>query len=503
MRLAFWNRAPKTPDEVAARIKAKAERRAAKIHASGKAASMLDDAREGHYRRSIAVRVIDWSGKSLLIAALLIIMAGYWYDILFYTQQTDNLLIMIGLLVFAIVARTVASAGDVILHWTRSDSDDAGQVALVGSGSLRRWLRALWVASILACSFATLSFFSSGHESRQTAQAGITTIESTSDASKAERIAVLEGQRASAKVLMDTAIATAQDTIDSTRDQVAGLSREDNVTIREANANKDKALAKFEAKSDEIDAAINVIQLEREAVADTAAVSRVTAVPFLAVYKFLSRMGGTAKGWAIGGAFFFALLFELLCAKLMAISFFLMKMTSRVAKQIQMREASEEMNTRIELQRMRSNIELDEIRLNALHMQERAEADIELARRERQVEKAKSQAEALREGRPWVDPDEMLEEQAELIRAENQAKIEKMRAQAKALREGEVDPDDLPEDLSSNDNNEEKPDPTKPMDDADHWIQKSIDARRFLKEARGFRIPVPETLSARETEPAA
>jgi hypothetical protein len=463
-----FNRPPKTPEELEARISDKAARRAAKIAAKGKARTRLDEAREGHASTSLAVHTINWAGYLVFAAAVLIILGGYWYDLLFYAQQSDNPGIIAGLLVFAFVIRTVAAFGDVILHATKPESgrrfrwrlqlwksieelppeeeDDAlglksfAHKSEKGDGD-RSWLRVLWVSSIVACSFATVSFFSAGHETRQAASQNISAQETTITSTKNARIAALEKQKTEAATARDTAVKAADKTIQGVKDETPNVSADDNITIRDANASKNQAAADYNAAAREINAQINAINSEEEAELKGVTTARVGAAPFLTVYSFLARLAGTAEFWAIAGALFFALLFELLCAKLLAIVSVVIKALKRIAKTIQMREAADEMHARIALERMRSNIELEGIRLRAAAAHERGMADIDLARREREVEKARAHADALREGVAWIDPDELLEETAALQRAENSVRIRKLRERAEKLLAGEVDPD--------------------------------------------------------------
>ena len=437
-----FKRTPKAPEILEQEIAERAARKAAKITANGRARTRLDEARDGLPARSLSVIIVTWSGRAALAAALLIIAAGYWYDLLFYGQQHHDWVVVLGLIAFAIVVRTVATAGDVILHETkpenrRATDPDDGIRAIIGNNKGVRWsLRVMWIACIVACSFATLSFFSAGHEARQTETAGINTTETAIKASKETRIAALEKQKAEAAEARDTAWAAADKTISGIQDETPGISASDNETIRDANQSKDEATSAYNEALKDLNTKIDNINAEQETELKEVVVQRVTAQPFMSVYKFLSRLFGTPEGWAILGAWFFAILFEFLCAKLLSTVFALMKVLKRVAKALEMQEAADEMHARIALERMRSNIELDSIRLKATHAQERAMADIELAQRERLIEKARAQAEALRTGTVWIDPDELLEEEAALKRAEINVRIKELRDQAADILAG-------------------------------------------------------------------
>lgn len=443
-----FKRSPKAPEVLEQEISEKAARRAARISAKGKARTRLDEAREGApARRSLSVLIVHWSGYAALIAAGVIILAGYWYDLLFYGQQHDNILIVIGLLAFALVVRTVATSGDVILHWSkpenrRAEDPDNGLKALIGDNNAVRFsLRVMWIGSIIACAFATLSFFSAGHEARQNQQTDITATETGITTSKKERIEALEKQKTEAVEARDSAILSADKTIQSVKDEAPTVSAADNETIQTANGSKDAANAAYAATVAGLNGQINAINAEKETELKEVTVERAAAVPFLSVYKFLSRAVGTPDGWQIAGALFFSALFELLCAKLLSTVFALLKVLKRIARSIEMRDAADEMQARISLERMRSNIEIDAIRLKAAQAQERATADIDLALRERMIEKARAQAEALRAGVVWVDPDDLLNVQTALARAETEAKIRKIEERAAKIASGEIDPD--------------------------------------------------------------
>lgn len=493
-KLPSMKRAPKTPEQLEQAIAEKAARRAARIMAKGRAQTKLDEARDGAPAKPLAVLIVNWSGYAALFAAIAIIAAGYWYDLLFYGQQHHDWVVVVGLIAFAFVIRTVATAGDVILHWSkperrRTDDPDDGLKALIGDNKGVRWsLRVMWIACIIACSIATLSFFSAGHEARQSEQADITTTETGITASKKERIDALDKQKAEALAARNDAWAAADKTIQSVKDEAPTVSAADNQTIQTANASKDAATTAYNEAVAALNTQINTINAEKETEMQAVTVQRVTAQPFMSVYAFLSRLFGTPEGWAIVGAWFFAALFELLCAKLLSTVFALLKVLKRVARAIEMREAADEMNARIALERMRSNIEVDAIRLRSAAAQERALADIELAQRERMVEKARAQAEAIRTGTVWVDPDNLLNVETELRRVEAEAKIRKIQERAAKIASGEIDPDAPEKDSAA----------SQRARDAGH-------ASDHSKKAKGIdkRIPVRDWRDEEELDMAA
>lgn len=493
-------RPPKTPEVLEAEIAERAARRAARISAKGKARTKLDEARDGVPVRSLLVLIVRWSSLAALMAAILIILAGYWYDLLFYSQQHTSFMVVVGLIAFAVVVRTVATAGDVILHNTRPGKDPEGKKGgffrgmVTDNYGVRMSLRVMWIGSILACSVATLSFFSAGHETRQATSAGLETTEKAITDSKAGRIAALSAQKAEALEARDTAIRAADQTIANVKDNVEGLSAADNETLRQADEAKNTATSDYNQTLKALNAQINKINSEKETEIKEVTVDRVTAVPFLTVYKFLSRWFGTAEAWTIAGAWFFAILFELLCAKLLSTVFALMKVLRHVAQKIELQEAADEMQSRIALERMRANIEIDAIRLRAAQAQERAAADIELAHREREIEKARAQAEALRTGTVWIDPDELLKEETALRQAENDVRIRKLREQAEKVLAGE-EATDAPKEPQRGapdekappeapEKTEEKPEPKDEEPVKDDTFESDTDEDPRIKQAR-------------------
>lgn len=442
-----------SPEEVEKSIADRAARRAAKLAAKGKAASLLEDAREGYRPKSLAVRTVEGSGVILFVAALAIIAAGYLYDILFYGAQSSNVFIIIGLVIFAFVIRSLAAFGDVMLHWTKPDKDgetDDDQLQglkqlsrrMVKNDADRNWLRVLWIMSIIACSFATVSFFSMGHESKQRAAQNIEATTGVIANTRQVRIDALEQQKGEAATARDAAIAAADATIKGVEDEFGGVNTQDNITIRDANASKNTALATYNRTVADLNKQINDINAETGLRQEGQQEQKNESAPMQSVYVFLARGPGTAEQWAIAGAWFFAILFELLIAKLLAIVSVLNKVMKRIAKGIQMREAADEMHARLAIQKMRSNIDLEDIRLKAAAAKERALADIDLAQQEREVQKAQAQAEALRDGRVWIDPDEMLQVKAELEKAENHARMQKMKDRTERILSGDLDPDE-------------------------------------------------------------
>jgi len=444
----FWkSKAPPSPNALKEGISEKAERRAAKIIAKGASRTLIERAKAEHHSESLGVKTVRWSSYILFFAGILIIGVGYWFDVVFYTQQSDIWYVSIGLLLFAIVIRSIAALGDVMLHWTKpgadkSEDEDAFGIkdlatGIIKSDSDRHWLRIMWIGSIAACFIATLSFFSAGHEARQDAGAGIEQSQTTLTDTKQTRIDALEAQRTAAKEARDTALAEANATIQSVRDETPNVSASDNQTIQKAEDSKVRATDRYNDKSDEIDALINQIRAEEAEETVLLTEQKNASPPFISVYEFLSRGFGTANGWAIAGAWFFSVLFEIICAKLLAVISALTKWLRRIAKSMSLREATDSMTARIALDRMKSNIEIESLRLEAQRRQEEADAEIELALRLRAADKARAQAEALRNGVPWVDPDILVNEQANLERAKIDKQIADMRAEAERLRNGE------------------------------------------------------------------
>ena len=118
MNIKFWDKGtPSTPEEIGEAILGKAEREAAKIVAEAGRRKKLAEA--GKQTMSAAIFLIRATSWGVLGAAAIISLAGYWYDALFYWQQSDNLAIQIGLLALALTLRTLSISIPVVLQWAK------------------------------------------------------------------------------------------------------------------------------------------------------------------------------------------------------------------------------------------------------------------------------------------------------------------------------------------------------------------------------------------------
>lgn len=505
MRFPFQNlfktkSEPLSPEDIAS----KAEEQSKRIEAEIDARAVLEKARRKREKRSMSGWLVTITGVVFILAALAIVSAGYWYDFLFYGSQSDNIGIIVGLIAFAGVARTCAVFLPVALDATKPDQDKDDKSGFLKFVQLapehRAFIKVLLVGAICVCSIPTLSFFVSGHDSDTQNQASqVQDIDAFKARKKARIDAIYKGLDTS-KETRDFAVNEAQKSIDAVKDENPGVSIADNETIRSATQTKQAAIDAYTVILSEKQSTIEAIEAEVFVGSDGEVIAHPTAAPFKAVYRYLSQLVGTEEIWAAIMGGFFAVMFELFCAGLTFLSFILIKVLPRAAQAIEMRHASDHVEAQLKLDRMQADIELGALRLKdeleqerlraeieatRLKIQqetERANASIELARREREVEKANQQAEALRNGKPWIDPDNMVEAESARQRAIQQARIRELTEISEKLQSGELNANDLDEDGELKLTAEER------------RQRKAKAAKEFYKDAvNSNKIPLPET----------
>lgn len=88
----------------------------------------------------------------------------------------------------------------------------------------------------------------------------------------------------------DTALTVAQQTIDSVKDQVVGLSAADNLTIQKGNADKAAALAAYDAKVAELEAQKKALRANEGQATQAEAQSTSIVQTFNPLFTFLARL---------------------------------------------------------------------------------------------------------------------------------------------------------------------------------------------------------------------
>src|SRR5690348_4149145 len=176
---------PKTPDEIIARIEHRANIRQAKIETQARIREVKHKHRPMKTMRittGAAILLIKVSDSALFAAFLGMCLVAYALDMIFFFQQSPILWLALLFGFFGLVIRTIAINGGVVLQWVKMDQK-AAPVPIEGKGWMvglhkfarflqrnvhlsRSTLRVITVVCWVACAYASVSFFSSGHELR-------------------------------------------------------------------------------------------------------------------------------------------------------------------------------------------------------------------------------------------------------------------------------------------------------------------------------------------------
>lgn len=114
------------------------------------------------------------------------------------------------------------------------------------------------------------------------AEAGVSTV--------TDQIADIDAAMTRAASDRDAALLVAQQTIDSVKDQVVGLSRADNDTIQKANTDKAAALAAYDAKVLELEAQKQALRTSEGQAVSTQATDTSVVETFNPLFTFLARL---------------------------------------------------------------------------------------------------------------------------------------------------------------------------------------------------------------------
>lgn len=453
------------------RIKAITERRKAEREA-------------GRNPLTLGVFLIRASSYVILAAAAVLTLAGLWYDVIFYGSQSSDWKAVVGLVALAVALRFCASGIPLLLEWAkpertnksrklrwpwqkkpeddpREDTSETPLRDLLGHSKLARWtLRGIFVLSVVGCSFATLSFFSAGHEARQAKVETIEQTEAVAVTNTAEKITGLEGQIQKLRDDRDKAVETAQRSIDA----LAKDGTEANDGAAYTKQYTDQQTAAQEYARVEI-AKINTRIADLRDGKQDAEAAKVEEIsnnaPFLGVYRFLGNMGGSWKeeDWTIAGIWFFTFTFEFLFATLMAASYSFLTATNGFAFWARARDAKQEIGWRLKVDEFEAAARLESLKAQATRdrqetdfniaqardkaeqAQRKAAADREIAEVERIAKETRERLEAIAGG---ADPEEYdaqkdierekRKAEAEMVRAKHEQELAAIRAETDRIR---------------------------------------------------------------------
>lgn len=477
------NKTPPTPEEIAEAIKSRTDREAARIIARAERRKKL--AESGKPTMSAAIFLIRATSWGVLGAAALISLAGYWYDALFYWQQSDNFAIQLGLLALALTLRTLSISIPVVLQWAKPehhqktrtylfqfwknkpinpDRDGDGEVTLqefIAANRLARiTLRFIFVISVIGCSFATLSFFASGHETRQAKVETIAAAEGVVTTNIGEQIAGLEKQIADLRADRDLAVATAQKSIDGLATD--GSDKNDGPEFTKPYTDQQKAAQDYaQTEIAKLNLQISNLRTGKQTAEETTVTELASNAPFLGVYKFMGRLnsGWTEESWTIAGVIFFTFAFEFIIAFLLGAAYMLLMKTNSIIRWLTAKEASNVMKWELKIAKHEADALLESRRAQAAREAEEAafnlaltkqkareddarrEAEREIAEVQQKAKEAQDRLDAIAAGE---DPDaydarkerDRLKRQAEADRqrAEQEREIAKIKAETDRIR---------------------------------------------------------------------
>lgn len=475
MKIPFLkSKPPLSPEEITETIKTRAEREAAKIVAEAERRKKLAEA--GKQTMSAAIFLIRATSWGILAAAAIISAAGFWYDGLFYWQQSDNLAIQFGLLGLALTLRLLSVNIPVVLQWAKPDptkkpktgsrfrlwpfgsksdaqenetKDDEYTIRdVVASNRLARMtLRLIFIVSVLGCSVATLSFFASGPESRQAKVATIEATEAVATTNIAEKIAGLESQISALREDRDKAVATAQRSIDALA--VDRTAVNDGPEYTKQYTDQQRAAQDY-ARTEiaKLNLEISNLRTGKQTAEATTVEDKSDNPPFLGVYRFLSRLDGSdglgEEDWTIIGVVYFTIAFEFIIAFLLGAAYAVLLATNSIIRWISAREASHVMAWELKIAQHEADARLESLkaqaardaqetafqidlaRRKAKEQEQKAEADREIAEIERQAKEARERLEAIAGGE---DP-EAYDARKELEREKRRAEVDRRKAES-------------------------------------------------------------------------
>lgn len=453
--------AKKTPEEKAAATVAKMEAADIVRAANDKRKEAVHEAKEAAARKgrgaSIEKAIIRITDVGFVTALTVACLVAYVLDMIFFFQQSSVLWLSLLMCALGFIFRTIAIAGGVMLEWAEEDEKDEPADPLdwkkarfvaglrwvgrrMSFSTARMTLRVMTYLCWIVCVYATVSFFSSGHEMRKFAAESTTAIESAQTVN-AESIvkdlrdqnATLDKDKQDIRADRDLLIQGARASL--TELQSDGDPSNDNLALHEGNIARynTEADAKIAAK-DALIATNNqkisdLLAGKGEAIVE-AAKERTEVDPSLAVYSFLATLTGmSTDGWTVFSAVLFALVFELIVDTGLKNYFRLKKGFKARLRRIELRQVIEDAEWDLNRFNTISAANLANARARAQAAEAAALQERELADLTMRTQRELARLEAAKLGVPWLDPIVDLNMRQKLAEAENDKKLAEIEAQ--------------------------------------------------------------------------
>ena len=463
--------AKKTPEEKAALKVAKMEAGDIVRAANEKRKEAAHEAKEAAARKgrgaSIEKAIIKITDIGFVVALSVACLVAYVLDMIFFFQQSSVLWLSLLMCALGFIFRTIAIAGGVMLEWAEEDEKnepadplDVKKARFVAAlrwvgrrlsfSTARMTLRVMTYLCWIVCVYATVSFFSSGHEMRKFAAESTTAIESAQTVN-AESIvkdlrdqnATLDKDKQDIRADRDKLIAGARQSMSEV--QTDNVAENDDLSLYERN------IARYNTEADgKIAAKDALIATNNQKISDLltgkgdaiveAAKERTEVDPSLAVYSFLAGLTGmSTDGWTVFSAFLFALVFELIVDTGLKNYFRLKKGFKARLRRIEMRQVVEDAEWELHRFQTISAANLVNARARAQAADAAALQERELADLTMRTERERARTEAARMGVPWLDPVIELNVRQKLAEAEASKKLAEIEGDIrKAEREAEL-----------------------------------------------------------------
>lgn len=450
----------KTTEEIIAGIEHRAAVRQKQIETKARIREVMHKHRPMKTMRittGAAILLIKVSDTALLFAFLGMCLVAYALDMIFFFQQSPILWLALLFGFFGLVIRTIAINGGVVLQWVKLDQK-AAPAPITGKGwqadlhrlarflqrnvhLSRSTLRVITVVCWVACAYASVSFFSSGHELRQFEQESITTAETTTTASKTERIdrikddqQKLRDDKVDIRADRDKLIAGARESMrqvltdkDASNDDLSTFER----NVQRYNTDADTKLAEKDAAIAKFDDDIKALEQGKEEAKTGAVKERAANPPFLAVYKFVSDVTGwEVNGFTIWSALFFAFVIELVVDTGLGAWFRTHEFFGHVIRDLTLKERQRALEWDIDQFNLESAAKIARSKAEALAQEQAALQKLELAAVWRNTRRAELKAQAAADGKPFVDPFTEIDAETEKLEAEARARITRIKRDA-------------------------------------------------------------------------